>query len=151
MPPKKDQDEENRRRLKKIEQDNQARITAQDAAKRAEVEKKMEADAQEQIKIRDAKIAETARLKQLAAVMDHQLDQIVSQVVNLRQTQPNGNAGDNGIKGGTRNPLAFYSAALSQMKYQSNYDISFTTVAKFRIQKSGQSDILIHVTPDKKQ
>ncbi len=138
-------------RLKKREQDKQARITAQMQANRPEQEEKMNAASEAAKKIQAAKDAETARLQQLATTMDQTIDQIISKVEKLRKTHPNCNAGDSGIQGGEKNPVAFNSAALSQMKHQSNYDTSFTTVAKFRITKSGQSPILIHVTPNKKQ
>ena len=110
----------------------------------------MEAHAQEQIKIRDAKDAETARLQQLATTMDQTISQIVSQVTLLRKNKPNCNAGDSGIHGGSENPIALNIAALGLMKYLSNYDTSFSAVAKFRIKQSDQSDILIHVTPVQK-
>ena len=145
------QKEQTKERLKLQRQTRDSQINAQNAAKRPEQEEKMNAKSIEAVKKQAAKDAETARLQQLATAMDQIIDQIVAKVEKLRETHPNCNAGDSGIQGGSKNPVAFNSAALSQMKYQSNYDISFTTEAKFRIEKSGQSPILIHVTPNKKQ
>lgn len=150
MPIKQEEEKKDKTPLQKKKEADEARIAAQDAAKKADRDKKMEAAAKKAVKKQTAKDDETARLRQLATTMDQTIMTIVSQVRNLRKTVPNCNAGDSGIQGGSKNPIALNSAALRLMKYQSNYDTSFSAVAKFRIKESGQSDILIHVTPVQK-
>ncbi len=144
--------EQTKERLKKRAQDEQARINAQNAAKGPAQEEKMNAASIKAANNQAAKDAEKNKLQAIANSTVVEIRKIVNSVIELRKNNPSTtgiNAGDKNIPGGSDTPIPFNGAVLSLMTtYGSSFEGSVSAAAKFRIQVSGQKDILIHVKPE---
>jgi hypothetical protein len=145
MPTQKEIDKE---RLKKIEQDKQARIKAQDDAKKADREEKKKAFAAIQVKNQEKSDAEKNKLQAMATRMDLAIGMIVRRVKKLRKKHPDKkglNAGDEHIPGGAKNPLEWDSSILQLMDHRDYYTGSWSTGVKFAIPVKDQDNVLIHL------
>ena len=141
-------------RLKKQEDDKQARVKKQMEDKLKETE-----EARKQMAIKAKKLEETAEAKKkevtrLAGVWNNQVNAVVTQVKNLRNANPgnNGiNAGKNGtlgtIPGGTDNPISFALPSTNTYKIakadifakMKGFDSSDSGTYKFRV-----DGVLVH-------
>ena len=80
--------------------------------------------------------------------MDQAIAMIVRRVKKLRKDHSDKtglNAGDNGIPGGSANPLQWDSSILQLMNYRNFYTGSYSTGVKFAIPVKDQDNVLIHL------